>query len=126
MAEVIIAKYLDDLALGKVVKIAQALGTTVQRVQEACDLIRTLDPKPGLQYSPLDEVKYIIPDAMVEKVEGEYVVILNDSASPRLVVNQLYENMMRNPDTFSRRGTQISGRKNGFRHLADPQHRAAA
>lgn len=101
MAEVIISNHLDDLALGKVVKIAQVLGTTVQRVQEACDLIRTLDPKPGLQYSPFDEVKYIIPDAIVEKVEGEYVVILNDSASPRLVVNQLYENMMRNPGTFS-------------------------
>jgi len=101
MAEVIISNYLDDLASGKVAKIAQALGTTVQRVQEACDLIRTLDPKPGLQYSPVDEVKYIIPDAIVEKVEGEYVVILNDSASPRLVVNQMYENMMRNPDTFA-------------------------
>ena len=101
LAEVIIANYLNDLAVGKVAKIAQLLETTVQRVQEACDLIRTLDPKPGLQYSPVDEVKYIIPDAIVEKVEGEYVVILNDSASPRLVVNQLYENMMRNQGVFT-------------------------
>ena len=62
--------HLNDLAVGKVAKIAQLLETTVQRVQEACDLIRTLDPKPGLQYSPIDEVKYIIPDAIVEKVEG--------------------------------------------------------
>jgi RNA polymerase sigma-54 factor len=101
LAEVIISNYLNDLAVGKVAKIAQALETTVQRVQEACDLIRTLDPKPGLQYSPADEVKYIIPDAIVEKVEGEYVVILNDSASPRLVVNQLYENMMRKQGVFT-------------------------
>jgi len=101
MAQTIITQYLDDLAQGKVCKIAQALGTTVQLVQEACDLIRTLDPKPGLQYSPIDEIKYIIPDAIVEKVEGEYVVVLNDSASPRLVVNQLYENMMRKQGNFS-------------------------
>jgi len=101
LAEVIIANHLNDLAVGKVAKIAQLLETTVQRVQEACDLIRTLDPKPGLQYSPVDEVKYIIPDAIVEKVEGQYVVILNDSASPRLVVNQLYENMMRNQGVFT-------------------------
>ncbi len=101
LAEVIIANHLNDLAVGKVAKIAQILETTVQRVQEACDLIRTLDPKPGLQYSPVDEVKYIIPDAIVEKIEGEYVVILNDSASPRLVVNQLYENMMRNQGVYT-------------------------
>lgn len=101
LAEVIIGNYLNELAGGKVAKIAQQLETTVQRVQEACDLIRTLDPKPGLQYSSTDEVKYIIPDAIVEKVEGEYVVILNDSASPRLVVNQLYESMLRKPGGFS-------------------------
>jgi RNA polymerase sigma-54 factor len=97
----IVKKHLDDLAKGKMGKIAQALGITICEVQEICDLIRTLDPKPGLQYSPMDEVKYIIPDVIVEKVEGEYVVVLNDSASPRLMVNQLYENMLRQPGAFS-------------------------
>ncbi|PKM77003.1 MAG: RNA polymerase sigma-54 factor [Firmicutes bacterium HGW-Firmicutes-15] len=101
MVREIIAKHLDDLAKGKLGKIAQALGITICEVQEICDLIRTLDPKPGLQYSPMDEVKYIIPDVIVEKVEGEYVVVLNDSASPRLMVNQLYENMLRQPGAFS-------------------------
>lgn len=101
LAEVIIANHLNDLAAGRIVKIAQQLETTVQRVQEASDLIRTLDPKPGLQYSEVDEVKYIIPDAIVEKVDGEYIVVLNDNASPRLVVNQLYENMMRKQGIFT-------------------------
>lgn len=101
LAEVIINNHLDDLAAGRLVKIAQALETTVQRVQEATDLIRTLDPKPGLQYSSADEVKYIIPDAIVEKIEGKYVIVLNDSATPRLVINRLYENMLRKQGSFS-------------------------
>jgi RNA polymerase sigma-54 factor len=101
MVREIIEKHLNDLAKGKLGKIAQALGITIFEVQEICDLIRTLDPKPGLQYSPMDEVKYIIPDVIVEKVEGEYVVVLNDSASPRLMVNQLYGNMLRQPGSFS-------------------------
>lgn len=100
LAEEIINHHMEELAQGKTTRLAQLLGSTVQQVQQACDLIRSLDPKPGLEYSPLDEVKYIIPDASVEKVEGEYVVVMNDSASPRLVVNQLYENMMRNPGNF--------------------------
>jgi len=97
----VIEKHLDDLARGKMSKIASALGITICEVQDICDLIRTLDPKPGLQYSPMDEVKYIIPDVIVEKVEGKYVVVLNDSASPRLMVNKLYENMLRQPGAFS-------------------------
>lgn len=101
LAERIIYEHLDDLALGKLAKISQSLGASVQQVQKACDIIRTLDPKPGLQYSSSDEIKYIIPDAIVEKIEGEYVVVLNDSASPRLVVNQLYESMMRKPGQFN-------------------------
>lgn len=101
LAEAIIKEYLDDMAAGRLAKIAQALGTSILEVQRACDIIRTLDPKPGLQYSSTDDIKYIIPDAMVEKVEGEYVVVLNDSASPRLMVNQLYESMMRKPGQFS-------------------------
>jgi RNA polymerase sigma-54 factor len=101
LAEKIIDQHLDDLAQGRLAKIAQLLGASVQHVQRACDIIRTLDPKPGLQYSSDDEVKYIIPDAIVEKIEGEYVVVLNDSASPRLVVNRLYENMMRKPGQFT-------------------------
>lgn len=101
MVRLVIEKHLDDLAKGKLAKIAQALGITIYQVQKICDLIRTLDPKPGLQYSAMDEIKYIIPDIIVEKVAGEYIVVLNDSASPRLMVNQLYENMLRQPGTFS-------------------------
>jgi len=101
LVEQIVDHHLDDLGAGKFNRIAQALGTTVQKIQEACDFIRTLDPRPGLQYSGNEEVKYIVPDAVVEKIAGEYVVILNDSASPRLVINQLYENMLRKPGSFS-------------------------
>lgn len=101
LAEAIINDHLDDLARGRLNKIAQTLGTTVYRVQEVCDLIRTLDPKPGLQYSSTDEVKYIIPDVAVEKVEGEYVVIVNDASFPRLMVNHMYTDMLRQPETFT-------------------------
>ena len=32
-------------------------------------MIRSLDPKPGLQFSG-DEIKYITPDIIVEKIDG--------------------------------------------------------
>ena len=70
------------------------------KVQQISDFIRSLDPKPGLQYGG-DDIKYIVPDVIVEKVDGKYIVMVNDISFPRLVVNQFYENMMRNPEHFT-------------------------
>lgn len=101
IATAIVEEHLEDLGRGRLNKIAQDLGISVQQVQEACDFIRTLDPKPGRQYSNGDDAKYIIADIIVEKIDGEYIVIVNDSGYPRLIINRMYENMMRRPDTFT-------------------------
>ncbi|NLV22394.1 MAG: RNA polymerase factor sigma-54 [Syntrophomonadaceae bacterium] len=101
IASAIIEEHLNDLGKGRINKIAQQLGASVQQVQEACDFIRSLDPKPGLQYSSGDDIKYIIADIIVEKIDDEYVVIVNDSGYPHLVINRLYEKMMRRPESFS-------------------------
>ncbi|MBP1760967.1 MAG: polymerase sigma-54 factor RpoN [Firmicutes bacterium] len=101
IASAIIEEHLNDLGKGRINKIAQQLGVSVQQVQDACDFIRSLDPKPGLQYSSGDETKFIIADIIVEKIDGEYVVIVNDSGYPHLVINRLYEKMMRRPESFS-------------------------
>jgi RNA polymerase sigma-54 factor len=100
LAQGIIEDHLNDLAKGKLNQIARIFSVSVQEVQEICDLIRTLDPKPGLQYSNINEIKYIMPDVFVEKVEGEYIVIVNDSHFPRLMVNHLYESILQQPDAF--------------------------
>ncbi|HWQ75980.1 MAG TPA: RNA polymerase factor sigma-54 [Syntrophomonas sp.] len=101
VATAIIEEHLNDLGKGRINKIAQQLGVGVQQVQDACDFIRSLDPKPGLQYSSGDDIKYITADIIVEKIEGEYVVIINDAGYPHLVINRLYEKMMRRPESFS-------------------------
>ncbi|MDD2619126.1 MAG: RNA polymerase factor sigma-54 [Syntrophomonadaceae bacterium] len=102
LARKIIEHHLPDLAGGKLNKIAQALCVTIHQVQEISDIIKTLDPRPGLQYSNNNEIKYIIPDVFVEKVEGEYVVIINDSHFPRLIVNHVYDSILRSHDSSSR------------------------
>ncbi|MEN6349171.1 MAG: RNA polymerase factor sigma-54 [Syntrophomonas sp.] len=100
LARKIIEQHLNDLAKGKLNKIAQILSVSVNQVQEVCDLIKSLDPRPGLQYSNANEIKYIIPDVFVEKVEGEYIVIVNDSHFPRLIINRAYESILRSPESF--------------------------
>jgi RNA polymerase sigma-54 factor len=65
----------------------------VNQVQAAADLIRTLDPKPGRAYSSGEEVRYVVPDIIVEKQDNGYVILTNDSTVPHLMVSSFYVNL---------------------------------
>ncbi|MGI6550443.1 MAG: RNA polymerase factor sigma-54 [Syntrophomonadales bacterium] len=95
--ERIVRNYLGDLARGRLAKIAATLKMTVVEVQEIADLIRTLDPKPGRQYASGGDVRYLVPDVTVEKVNDEYVILVNDGNSPRLMISPMYQEMLRQP-----------------------------
>ncbi|MGB9867132.1 MAG: RNA polymerase factor sigma-54 [Bacillota bacterium] len=87
--------YLKDLAEGKQARLAVKLGVPVQEVQKAVDFIKTLDPKPGRRFAGSGDVVYVIPDITVEKVDDDYVVIVNDGSLPRLGISRFYRNMLR-------------------------------
>ncbi|GAB4263075.1 RNA polymerase sigma 54 subunit RpoN [Thermincola ferriacetica] len=92
----VIEQYLPELARGKLAKIAQEMNVSVQDIQKAFDIIKTLDPKPGRRFSGTNDVRYIVPDLIIERVDGEYVVIINDTAVPRLVINGSYRDILKN------------------------------
>jgi RNA polymerase sigma-54 factor len=91
----IVTNHLGDLANNRLGVIAKSLGVHVQRVQELGDIIKTLEPKPGSQFSTQGETRYIIPDVIVEKIGGEYIITMNDTSVPRLMVSSYYENVLR-------------------------------
>ncbi len=74
-------------------QIAKKLGISLNGVMEAIRLISELEPKPGREYSG-EEVQSIIPDVFVYKIEGEYVVVLNEDQMPRLRINSTYRNIL--------------------------------
>jgi len=53
-------------------------------------LIRTLDPKPGLSFSGPGDVRYVVPDVVIEEIEGEFIILVNDVTVPRLGINKAY------------------------------------
>ncbi|MDD4345621.1 MAG: RNA polymerase factor sigma-54 [Desulfitobacteriaceae bacterium] len=82
---------LENLAAGRLQKIAQTLKVSTSRIQELADLVRNnLDPKPGRGFSGPDEIRLIIPDVVVEEIEGEYIILVNDTIVPRLGINDAY------------------------------------
>ena len=74
----------------RAIQLAKQLGMPVSQVQMVCDLIRTLEPKPGRSFASDENVKYIVPDVFVEKVDGEYVVFTNEYSIPHLMVSPYY------------------------------------
>lgn len=93
-AYVIVDKYLDDIATNKMQKISKELGIPVQRVQSICDIIKMLEPKPARGFVvDSDNIRYIVPDVTIEKIDDEYIIIINDGNLPSLSINSYYKQL---------------------------------
>src|SRR2546425_5378804 len=90
----IIAELFDHLVNRRFPEIARQLKCSVEEVQAAADVIATLNPRPGLQVSAEDP-RYVVPDLIVERVDDDYVVLLNDRHLPRLRISSAYESVLR-------------------------------
>ncbi|MGI8510987.1 MAG: hypothetical protein ACR2MQ_16895, partial [Gemmatimonadaceae bacterium] len=71
----------DELINHRWSEISKRFGISAADVQTAADEIAKLDPKPGLRYSSGDD-NYIIPDLVVDKIDGKYHIFLNDANLP--------------------------------------------
>jgi RNA polymerase sigma-54 factor len=78
----------------KLPEIARQCGVDVHEVQAAIDEIKTLHPKPGSLITG-EIPSTIIPDLVVEKVDGEFMVMINDRNVPMLHINRSYMQLIK-------------------------------
>ncbi|WP_027855507.1 RNA polymerase factor sigma-54 [Marinobacterium litorale] len=71
-----------------------------ESLQEIIRLIQTLNPKPGAMINP-SQSEYVIPDVVVTKVKGQWMVNLNPEAAPKLRINTQYADLIRRADNSS-------------------------
>jgi RNA polymerase sigma-54 factor len=90
----IVEDHFDDLSRRRYPDIARALKLPLDRIMESVEEIMGLEPKPGRRFGGNDS-RYIVPDVVVHKMSGEYVVVLNEDGIPRLRVNALYRSLLR-------------------------------
>lgn len=76
--------------------IASQLRCEDKVVEEAVEFIRTLNPKPGSIFGEGEETRYIVPDVIVENVDGNYVIMGNESNIPQLMISPFYQQMLKN------------------------------
>jgi len=91
----IIQNHLHNLENKNYKAVSKALKVSIQDVVSVVNIIKRLEPRPGLQYSS-EEPQYITPDIYVYKLEDEYVIMLNDDGMPKLRVNSFYKTAVSN------------------------------
>ena len=69
-----------------------------EHVNEAVELIRRLDPRPGQRFNQT-ETRLIEPDVAFVKRGDEYVVVMNEDDQPMLRLNGSYRRMLRDKGT---------------------------
>lgn len=89
----IVSEYLDELGKKRFPEIARKLGVSASQIQECANTIATLDPRPGQVFAPAPN-NYVLPDVTVERVDGEYHVILNGDQIPHLRISNTYKDLM--------------------------------
>jgi RNA polymerase sigma-54 factor len=89
----------EELIAHRWSEISKRFGISPIDVQKAADEIAKLDPKPGLIYSDASD-NYIIPDLLVDKIDGKYFVFLNDANLPRLKLSKAYQEIARDKKKF--------------------------
>lgn len=95
---ILVKEHLDKLAAHRYTDIAKAMDITVEEVERLAQFISTLDPKPGQRFSA-GNTEYVVPEIIVQKVDGEYVVHQTDEYLPRIRISKQYKNLMSSEDT---------------------------
>jgi RNA polymerase sigma-54 factor len=95
----VVEGHFDDLVNHRWVEIGKELGVSTREIQDVADGMSRFDPKPGRALNP-DPGGYVIPDLIVEKIDGEYMVFANDTSLPRLRLSPTYRRIAADKKQF--------------------------
>jgi RNA polymerase sigma-54 factor len=89
----IVSEHMDDLGRHRFPEIARRIAITVEDVQKAADNIARLNPRPGQVFAAAPQ-NYVLPDVIVENVDGDYQISLNNEQIPHLRISNLYKDII--------------------------------
>ena len=96
----IVSEHMEDLGRRRFPEIARRMGVSVEDVQKAAGNIARLNPRPGQVFAAAPQ-NYVLPDVIVEKVDGEYQITLNNEQIPHLRISNLYKDIIASGNTQS-------------------------
>ncbi len=94
MALTLVEGYLELFAQREFNKLKKALDCDDEDLREAQAVIRRCNPHPGAAYAG-DASDYVVPDVIVKRSKGGWQVTLNRDVMPKLRVNAMYANILK-------------------------------
>lgn len=86
----LISNHLEDLRDNRLPQIMKATGFSIDRIKEAWEELRKLNPKPAAQFAEV-HVPAVEPDVEVQRGEGgKWNVIVEESRTPQLFISKHY------------------------------------
>jgi len=92
-AALIVREHLSLLQKRDTRELAKVMNYSVEELQHAVELIRTLDPKPGQRYNRTS-TRLIEPDVAFVKRGDEFVIVMNEEDMPTLRLNSGYKKLL--------------------------------
>lgn len=94
MAICIVENHLSLFAQRDFNKLKKALDCDDEDLREAQTVIKQCNPHPGASFAG-DASDYVVPDVIVKRTKSGWQVTLNHDVMPRLRVNALYANILK-------------------------------
>ena len=94
LAKEILQKHFNDFVNKRYKNIEASLNLTDETLKKILDLIHKLNPKPGEGNISSEEANQITPDFTIEKVDGNFIISLNDRSAPSLTISKTYLAML--------------------------------
>jgi RNA polymerase sigma-54 factor len=89
----IVEKHLKLVESRSVKELARILGRPQEHIEVAFDVIRHLDPKPGIKYSG-PGARQVAPDVYITKDGDSFLIMLSDEDLPQLRINGSYRRLL--------------------------------
>ena len=94
LAAEIVVNHLALLETRNYKSLTRQTGRKRAEIIRAVEFITSnLTPFPGLPYAE-EATNYIVPDVYVRKIDGEYIIRLNDDDLPRLKLSSYYQDLL--------------------------------
>jgi RNA polymerase sigma-54 factor len=89
----IIDGFFEALSKRRIPELSRGTGADLDEVQEALVRIARLDPRPGREFQPENDI-YVLPEVFVTKSGDDYVVSTNNDHIPHLRISNTYKDLM--------------------------------
>src|SRR5262250_2454361 len=93
LAQQIVSEHLKQVQANQLKEVARALNRPVEVVKRALEVIKKLDPRPGLRYNKT-EPRLVEPDVYFRKADGQWQAYLNEDDMPQLRLSPTYRRLL--------------------------------